>query len=252
MTAISQAQFQRGLQFSADQGINLVAVLDFAQLPEQARLAVEAAGGDLATVKRLVLLGHGGRDFWDALCRANRSDPHPVDGYSRQVAETLARGYWGLGDALLLYPGSAPLPLMQLGQIAGWHRPSPLGIGIHPRFGIWSAYRAAFVTGAWLPLRRELPATSPCESCMERPCFGACPVGAVSANALDVAACAEFRLRDDSPCAQRCLARSACPVASGSRYSDEQIRHHYSRSLMTLQRYFGADGPPRGYTHRLL
>ena len=36
---------------------------------------------------------------------------------------------------------SPTVNLQNLGQLLGWHTSSPLMIGIHPEYGLWSAYR---------------------------------------------------------------------------------------------------------------
>ena len=143
----------------------------------------------------------------------------------------------------LLYPGPLPLPLQQLGALAGWHHPSPLGLGIHPHYGLWFAYRAALLTDAELALTPRLEAASPCASCADKPCVSACPVGAVSVDAaFDLNACVDWRLRPDSSCRAGCAARQACPAGAQWRYTPEQTGYHAHRSLAALHAWRTGNG----------
>jgi epoxyqueuosine reductase QueG len=92
--------------------------------------------------------------------------------------------------------------------------PSPLGLLIHAEFGLWHAYRAAllFAEKSTLPARKA--ASSPCESCVAKPCLAACPVDAFSGSGYDVPRCAAFLDTEaGEECMDRgCRARRACPV----------------------------------------
>jgi hypothetical protein len=55
---------------------------------------------------------------------------------------------------------------------------------------------------------------------------------------FDVFECSHFRLQENSPCHDRCLARLACPVAPEHRYELAQVQYHYGRSLQTIRTYF--------------
>jgi len=139
------------------------------------------------------------------------------------------------------YPGEAPIGLQQLGALAGWHHPSPMGIGINHRWGPWFAYRVVLTTGAELAeIRQDCGGGSPCTDCATAPCIKGCPAGATHPEkGLHLERCAQYRLREHSSCAHKCLARQSCPVGRNARYSDEQINYHYRLSLQTLQRFYG-------------
>jgi Fe-S-cluster-containing hydrogenase component 2 len=68
----------------------------------------------------------------------------------------------------------------------------------------------------------------PCETCIEKPCLSACPVGAFSATGYDVTACAQHvGAVAGSECMSRgCLARRACPVGRSFAYSPQQAGFH--------------------------
>jgi epoxyqueuosine reductase len=133
--------------------------------------------------------------------------------------------------------GDAPFPVTRLGERAGWSHRSPLGLGIHPRFGLWFAYRGVVLLDVELPTVREATTTSPCAGCAERPCVAACPPGAVGGpSGLDLVACVGERERAGAACGGGCLARAACPVGAEHRYSDEQAAHHQRFGTAWLRR----------------
>jgi epoxyqueuosine reductase len=234
------SKIQEGARFLAAGGLNLLAVFDLAELPPEATQIMVDSGVPLAEYRQLVLVGHGGRRMWEALRAWGMETADPVDYYSTKLTQQFIRDYLDDANYLELYPHSEYLiPLQQLGEAAGWSYPSPLGSGISPVFGVWFAYRAAFLVDADLPLIQEEPAPSPCESCIEKPCIQTCPVSAVQPGAFDVEGCVQHRLASDSPCADRCLARLACPYFPEHRYTLPQIRYHYGRSLANLRDWYG-------------
>ncbi len=106
---------------------------------------------------------------------------------------------------------------------------SPLGILIHPQFGLWHGYRAALAFDRPLPQTGSPPAAHPCDACLDKPCLSSCPVGAVTPVSFDVVAC---RTHLATPEGERgcmaggCLARGQCPVGSSYRYEPAQLRFH--------------------------
>lgn len=144
-------------------------------------------------------------------------------------------------------------PLQRLGELAGWHQPSPLGTGINPRWGLWYAYRAL----VWLPTEStgvkvamaasarqetaslQIADTAVCASCQSQACVSVCPSSALTfSQSPDMTACADYRMQSDSACSDRCLAREACPVNADEPYPREQISYHYRKALTGLIKYF--------------
>jgi epoxyqueuosine reductase len=240
---MNQRRVRAGIRFLEQAGLNLVAVLDCAALPETTAQIMRESGVPLDAYRRLVLLGHGGKRMWRALQKWGLKTADPVDYYSTTVTHQFVTDYLDNPPILWLYPDTQFLiPLQQLGELAGWSHPSPLGQGINPTYGVWFAYRAAFLTTAELPLTGGATGPSPCDACSHKPCLTACPAGAVQPARFDIEACACYRLQPGSVCADRCLARMACPYFPEHRYSLEQIRHHYGRSLETLAAWYGTSG----------
>ncbi len=225
-----------GFKFLAEMGLNLAAVLDTTALPQDVVATVDAP---LTKYKRLLLLGHGGRRFWQALHEFGPQTADPIDHFSIHLVRTFLHDYLDDPPHLLLYPLTEyAIPLQRLGELAGWCHPSPLGLGISPNFGLWFAYRAAFLVAADLPVTAVVPSQSPCDSCADKPCITRCPSGAVQLAGFDVFKCSQYRLQENSPCYDRCLARLACPVAPEHRYELEQTQYHYGRSIETIREYF--------------
>ncbi|MDZ7600809.1 MAG: ferredoxin [Hoeflea sp.] len=197
-----------------------------------------AAGGAASAVG---LIGHEGGGFWPVFQAWHERHPgvdHPLDTWSKAVIAPLAIAAGGEA----VFPSDRPWhPFQQWAMAAQGLRPSPLGMLIHPVCGLWHGYRGAVLFDAAALARLGVsdqagpgaappPAPAhPCDTCTDKPCLSACPVGAFAADGFDAAAC-RAHLRTDvgrQGCMSTgCLARDACPVGRDSRYSDAQIRFH--------------------------
>ena len=235
---MNAAELNEGIHFLAERGLNLFAVFAWAELPADVVAMMTTTESSPPPFSRLVLLGNGGAHFWPALQKHGFETEHPVDHYSQVVAQQFIDDYLAPASGQILYPGPYPVPLQRLGTLAGWSHPSPLGLGINSEYGVWFAYRVAFLTDAPLPPTPIIPTASPCDTCEEKPCITACPSGAVRGiGAFDIPTCADFRLGTNSICADRCLSRLACPHAPEHRYPLEQVQYHYNRSLSSIRLY---------------
>lgn len=223
------------------QGFSLFGVLDSTSLDDSIRRTMEALGVMLQRFNRIVVVGHVGSELWDLLQSHERSShilASTFDQYSRQKVQEYCTHVLGNASFRLLYPTDFPVPLQQWGALLGWSHPSPMGLGIHQEYGLWFAYRAAFLVDAPLPLSQAGSQQSPCERCQEKPCLSVCPPQALKAvSSPDIQACSSFRLKPSSPCASTCLARYACPVGRDYRYSPGQMSYHAQKSLAMLQRW---------------
>jgi hypothetical protein len=181
--------------------------------------------GALAAVRTIVLAGFAGRDGWSAFAASSEARDglnHPLDRWSRRTIETLARE---LGATPLFPFGGPPFwPFQQWARRAERVHPSPIGILIHPRYGLWHSYRGALAFREALDIPEAEAIPSPCETCEGRWCLNACPVGAFSLARYDVGACAGH-LRDGAGAdcmSAGCRARRACPVGAAHAYGPEQ------------------------------
>jgi hypothetical protein len=134
-----------------------------------------------------------------------------------------------LGARVLLPSDGPPRPpFLRWAQRAEPVSASPLGILIHPDHGLWHAYRGALALGERLALAPFVARPRPCDTCAERPCLRACPVGAFDGARYDVAACVAHldSGRGDACFERACLARAACPVGRTLRYEPDAARFH--------------------------
>jgi len=177
--------------------------------------------------RTLVLLGFGAMQWSVFAASAEFADgqPHPLDRWSVRVIGQLGT----LFGARPLYPFGGPpwWPFQSWAQRAEVLHSSPLRILMHPRFGLWPAYRGALLFAGELALPPRMSWPSPCESCATKPCIASCPAGAVTPNGFDRAACAAHVASPQGiACRSGCLSRGTCPVAVSHRYSTEQATFH--------------------------
>ena len=182
-----------------------------------------------AEASTLILVGNVGSSLWETFAAAGfigRSE-HPLDEWSRAVVTDLARE---LGAEPHFPFGGPPfLPFIRWALRADTVWPSVMGPLIHPRYGLWHAYRGALS----FPERIDLPppdadACRPCDDCEARPCLAPCPVGAVREGDFDAAGCAGWLTdRPRCECGEAgCLARRACPIGRDHAYEPAHAAFH--------------------------
>lgn len=184
------------------------------------------------------LVGNAGSDFWPRFQAGRRDadEPHPLDAWTRRVVEPLAQS---LGArARFPFEGPPYLPFQRWAQRADGVFPSPLGLLVHPRFGLWHAYRAVLLFDR-PPADKPQPvdAAHPCAACTARPCLAGCPVGAFDGAGYDVPACVgHLAAPAGADCmALGCAARRACPVGAEFRY----VPAHAAFHMAHFRRQFG-------------
>ena len=149
--------------------------------------------------KTLCLLASGGKKLWENLPHPLTIEDHPIESFSKKVMMKFASDFLK-DDIEILYPAdSSILPLQKIGRAMNLCRQSPIGIDIHPDYGLWFAFRGIFLTN--LEISTPTPKTfeSPCDSCSDRPCMN-------------------FTNKNQ--------ARLNCPIKTQHRYCDEQITYH--------------------------
>ena len=196
-----------------------------------ARGGFTAAPGELTmedgrAVKSVVIIGNIGSDMWPHFVAAGVHGPDPLDTWTRGVLRPIAARF----GADYVHPSDVPYPPMQRwAQRADDVWPSPIGLFVHAEHGLWHAYRGALLfPGAVDGMPGPTGASSPCLTCVERPCLTACPVEAFTDDGYDVEACRGHIRSDTVP---RCLtggcaARRACPINPDLRYGPDQMRLH--------------------------
>jgi len=187
---------------------------------------VPPVGGQAA--RTLVLIGNAGSSLWPEFSRSREyrdGRPNPLDRWSERVIDDLGREL----DALAVFPFKGPpyYPFLRWARRAETVTSSPLGMLIHPDYGLWHAYRGALVFDRPLDgLPDPTREASPCLTCEDQPCLSGCPVDAFGSDGFDVERCVTHldgpnRCRDEG-----CLARNACPAGKPFKYVREQHRFH--------------------------
>jgi hypothetical protein len=176
----------------------------------------------------IVLVGNIGSSYWPAFSQSPEyqdEQPDPLDRWSKRVAEQVAEAF----SLSAIYPFEGPpyYPFQQWAKRSEALGQSPLGLMIHPQYGLWHSYRF----GLLLPQVTKQPSilvTSPCESCELQPCLNTCPVNAFGDGGYDVDSCDSYlKQNSDASCHREgCLARLACPVGEAYRYEPAQHTFH--------------------------
>ena len=179
-------------------------------------------------VQTLVLVGNVGSAMWERFQTSRLADtyPDPMNTWTKKVLEITAKSV----DADVVFPFGGPpyYPFQRWARRAEAVYSSPLGILIHPRYGLWHAYRGALLFGEKFAVPSVSDLASPCDSCRDKPCLSTCPVGAFSGNEYDVSGCANFLgTHDGTDCLKSgCAARRACPVGEDFIYESAHASFH--------------------------
>lgn len=207
----------------APHGLILRGGFDFAEGEEA------PAGPSGAPAKALLLVGQAGASIWPHFERWRAARPaglaHPLDTWARMVIGEAADA---LG-ARAVSPSDRPfLPFQQWVMRAEKLKPSPLGILMHPEFGLWHAFRGALLFDRPLGLRDVEAPIHLCDACVGKPCLSACPVGAYAEHGFDYPGCiAHIRSAAGKAClTDGCLARNACPHGRAYRYPAAVQAYH--------------------------
>lgn len=176
--------------------------------------------------RTVIVVGNVGGAMWAPFRAAEDPGPHPLDRWTRATLQPIAAD---LG-ADYVHPSDEPFPPFQRwAQRADDVWPSPIGLLVHPVYGLWHAYRGAFLFAtevSGLPSVGER--ANPCVSCVDQPCRTTCPVDAFTADGYDSVACAGHVRSGEQPVCldDGCAARRACPIGVEFRYGPDQMRFH--------------------------
>lgn len=195
-----------------------------------------AEGSEMLIGQKGLLIGNAGSSMWRVFSKSDEysdGEPNPMNLWTKRILDDIAQS---LG-AMVVYPFDEPYwPFQRIAQKASASRSSPLGILIHPEYGLWHAFRGLVFLQDACDFESQISALSeyskslnhPCDSCQDKPCLNACPVNAFSGTRLDVNAC--FNHLDDNngpDCLLLgCQARCACPIANERQYDNAQIQFH--------------------------
>jgi hypothetical protein len=190
------------------------------------------AGPSGVPAKAVLLIGQGGATPWTYFRKWRESKPaelaNPLDTWSSEIIGEVARE----SGARAVSPSDRPfLPFQQWAMRAEGLKPSPLGILMHPEYGLWHAYRGALLFDGTIGIERRTAAGHPCDGCAAKPCLSGCPVDAFTPEGFAFDACvAHLRSPEGAACrASGCLARNACPVGTRYRYPAEVQAFHIAK-----------------------
>ncbi len=177
----------------------------------------------------VVLVGQAGAAPWPHFLRWREGQSgtiaNPLDTWSREVIGAVAETF----GARAASPSDRPyLPFQQWAMRAEGLRPSPLGILMHPQYGLWHAYRGALLFEDEIALPEPRDVIHLCDACLEKPCLKSCPVDAYSADGFAHKAClAHVRGQNGAPCRTGgCLDRNACPYGAAYCYPPQVQAFH--------------------------
>ncbi|TIT80253.1 MAG: 4Fe-4S dicluster domain-containing protein [Mesorhizobium sp.] len=187
------------------------------------------AGLSGALAKSALLVGQAGAAPWPHFQRwlgqQAKGIANPLDTWSREVIGAVAEEF----GARAVSPSDRPyLPFQQWAMRAEGLKRSPLGILMHPTFGLWHAYRGALLFEQEIFLPEPEETIHLCDTCAEKPCVKSCPVDAYSEQSFAHDAClGHVRGARGGPCRTGgCLDRNACPYGTDYRYPPEVQAFH--------------------------
>jgi hypothetical protein len=192
-------------------------------------LRLDPSEASALNAKSLVLIGHAGSSIWPHFEKWRQTQSHdlknPLDAWSEQVISPIAAKL----RSRAIFPFQKPFhPFQQWAMRAEGLKPSPLGILIHPVYGLWHAYRGAIAFEDEILIQEIEKENDPCDLCIGKPCLSACPVRAFSGQGYDVKGCrTHLSTEAGNECnSGGCMARLACPVGREYVYAPEQMQFH--------------------------
>lgn len=198
--------------------------------------------GDGRPAGTVALVGNAGKAMWEAFRRdvADLGGKDPLDTWVDAHLERVA----GALGAEIIFATRRPWPPIQRWAMkaGGVHR-SPIGILIHPGFGLWHVYRGALLFADKLALpsasASAAASASPCDACAKKPCLTACPADAFQPQRFDMQACVgHVESPKGGACAAGgCLARRACPVGRAHAYVAEEGAFHMAAVVRTVRHW---------------
>ena len=162
-----------------------------------------------------------------------REDPNPLDAYAAACVAAALRVVHQRYEIRWAYDAPPRRVAMQrLAHVSGLAFLSPTYLCIHPQYGPWIALRAAVVVDVDGPTATA-ESTNACTGCETR-CVPALRHAVASAGAGPTT---QARIAQDM--AAWVAVRDACSVGREYRYSEDQIRYHYTKDRGVLTRALG-------------
>jgi len=179
--------------------------------------------------RSVLLVGQAGGAPWPHFQRWRKAQPrtleNPLDSWSREVIGAVAARF----GARAVSPSDRPwLPFQQWAMRAEGLKASPLGILMHPEYGLWHAYRGALLFESEISIQAPQSQIHLCDLCIGKPCLNSCPAEAFSKDGFAYEDClSQVRGPQGATCREAgCIARNACPHGSAYRYPAEEQAFH--------------------------
>lgn len=186
-------------------------------------------GPDGSIARAVLLVGNGGAAYWPHFAQWRASQPddldNPLDSWSRLM---ISRAAAAIGGRVVM-PNDKPFaPFQQWAKRAEGVKRSPVGILMHPRFGLWHAWRGAVLLDVEISIQAPDNPIHLCDLCVGKPCLNACPVSVFDDGGYDYQGCVtHVRSAAGKTCRQDgCIARNACPQAREWRYPAQVQAFH--------------------------
>ena len=205
----------------------------------------------LAGCRSAVVFANGGTLFWECFLEDIRKSPkhlsnheHPIDDFVSRCIQSVdptpssSRRWIQCSETSDIF-----LDFRVLGRESGLGYESPLGLLIHPMYGLWVSMRMVLLTTDVIENIEKIEnietieqtdstsiCSNPCTGCVEKPCITSCPAGAVTTEGWSVQPCASFHEVSER-CTVKCHSRLACPVGKESRHSPLQQLYHNARTI---------------------
>jgi len=178
--------------------------------------------------KPALLLGDQGGSHWEVFSQSGYladGKLDPMNRWTQDIIDPLAEKM----NVRAVYPfGDRVWPFQQWAKAATGMGQSPLGLLIHPEYGLWNALRAALIFEPGFEIPSPPKLHHPCTTCADRPCLETCPVSAFWEDHYYVESCrAHVSSSKGADCRHKgCKARLACPEGQKYQYSQAQQAFH--------------------------
>lgn len=179
-----------------------------------------------------LLIGNIGSSHWAHFSNSSEHTDGLPDPMNRWTVGIISNLTDRLGPEIVdevQYPFGEPnWPFQNYAKQALGIEQSPIGLLIHPTYGLWMAFRAVLVFSDRFSLPESGKRDRPCDTCSEKPCLNTCPIGAFTEQGYDYLSCkAHVASQPGRLCLEGgCLARQACPVGRNLIYEKPHQAFH--------------------------